>query len=63
METRPWNKNKTFGADDLFIAQQVITTTMAEPGQKETYEVVKQFSEDIHAAGRIYNSKVILFRA
>jgi len=63
METCPWNKNITFGADDPFTAEQMISTAMTEPGQQKTYEVVEQFSEDIHAAGRIYNSKVILFRA
>ena len=48
----------TFGANNLLVPQELIATSMAKPGKKETYDVIPQIVQVIHAAGRIVPVKL-----
>jgi hypothetical protein len=46
----PGYSNITLGAYKVFIPQKMVSATIAEPGEKETYEVVPQIVNVTHAA-------------
>jgi hypothetical protein len=40
MKIGSWDYNKAFCTDNAFISQQVITASIAKPGEKKAYEII-----------------------